>query len=151
MPKHHQHARRGERCPTYCTTNSRHARYTQHAQRHVQPQEATPRTRPASQPPLRPPTTIYGYATGPWISVPARTVKCTPSNNPTPGASQRRCRRPAPTQRFGHFVPRRCTATSPTDDASTAPAPATAEVTQGRSCPGSPIALGHGPKAHKGN
>ena len=52
---------------------------------------AEPRAAPASHlrklvtPPLRPPTTVYGYATGLWISVPARTMKCTSSSNPRQG------------------------------------------------------------------
>lgn len=87
---------------------------------------------------VNPPTAVFGYATRPWILVPA-------SEYPfTKGISEAVPHQPG-TSFF--LLPRRCTATSPTDDASTTPAHATAKVSQGRSCPGSPSALGHGSKA----
>ena len=72
-------------------------------------------------PPLRPPTTANGNATDRGFQFLHAQSSAPLRVTPPKRASQGRCRRPAPTQHFGSFLPRRCAATSPSDDARDSP------------------------------
>ena len=74
------------RCLSHHMTNSRHARPTHRALRHVGPQGATPRTRPPAPPPhgRRPQAGWAAHCTTPRprTLVPARYIKSTSLSNP---------------------------------------------------------------------